>query len=257
MNYLLQHFDLFLLVSLRLVAFVAASPLMSMRVWPTWSKLGLAFGLAYVVVPSISTSVPDIVNQPGQFIVDGALEAVAGLVLGFIATLIFAVISYAGQVVDLQIGFAMAQLLAPGSNTSMGLFGNLYNLLFTLYFLGMGGLDGLMMAILHSFDVIPIGGFHFPTHWPDMLMHLSGLVMSMGVELAAPILATLFLSDVTFAFLSRAVPQMNVFVVGFPVKIFVGLIMFAIVMPGTLYMFNRLFLFLFGQLQIVLQAMGG
>lgn len=257
MNQILQHFDVFLLVLLRMIAFIVASPLISMNVWPNWAKIGLAFGLAYVVVPTITGPVPDILTAPGQFVIEGVMEAAVGLAIGFIATLIFSAISIAGQVVDLQIGFAMSQLLAPGMSTRMGIFGNLYNLLFTLYFLGMGGLDGLMMAILHSFEVIPLGHFHLPTMWPSLLLKLMGLVMSLGIELAAPIIAALFLSDVTFAFLSRAVPQMNVFVVGFPVKIFVGLSVFAIVMPGAVYVFNQIFIFLFNQLQVVLQAMGG
>ncbi|WP_284285646.1 flagellar biosynthesis protein FlhB [Alicyclobacillus fastidiosus] len=195
-------------------------------------------------------------DESGEFIVDGAMEAVIGLLLGFIATLVFSAISIAGQAVDIQIGFSMAQLVAPGSTAQMGIMGNLYNLLFTLYFLGMGGLDGMMLAILQSFRVIHIGVFHLPSDWPGTLLHLTGLVMSMGVELAAPLLAALFLSDVTFAFLSRAVPQMNVFVVGLPVKLFAGLAMFAIVMPGTIYLFNQLFSFVFNQLQVVLQAIG-
>lgn len=258
MDYILGHFDLFVLVSLRLIAFVAASPLMSTTSWPTWAKIALAFGLAYVVAPMMPEGgVPDVVNNPGTFIVDGATEAVTGLLLGFLATLIFSAISIAGQVVDIQIGFSMAQVMAPGSTTSMGVLGNIYNMLFTLYFLGMGGLDGLMLLILHSFSVIPIGQFHLPSNWPGTLLHLTGLVMSLSVELAAPLLVTLFLSDVTFAFLSRAVPQMNVFVVGAPVKIFAGLAMFAIVMPGTVYIFNQIFLFMFDQLQVVLQAIGG
>lgn len=257
MNDIISHFDLFLLVCLRILAFLAASPLTSTNVWPNWSKIALSFGLAYMVVPNITSPVPSVFSNPGQYVFDALLEIVAGLALGFIATLIFSAISFAGQAVDIQIGLGLSQLLAPGSSSSSGIFGNLYNMLFTLYFLGMGGLDGLMMAILHSFQVIPIGGLRFPSNWPELLLHLMGVVMSLGIELAAPLLTALFLSDATFAFLSRAVPQMNVFVVGLPVKIFVGLTVFAMVMPGTLYVFNLIFLSLFNQLQSMLQAMGG
>lgn len=257
MNELLNHFNVFVLVTLRVVAFVVASPLISISAWPNWAKIGLAFGVSYLVTPTIASGVPDVLTQPGQFVVDGVLEACIGLLLGFIATMIFSAISIAGQTVDMQIGFAMASLVAPGSNIQAGIFGNLYNLLFTLYFLGMGGLDGLMMAIMHSFVVIPVGHFHLPTNWPTSLLQLMNVVMTLALEVAAPLIASLFLSDVTFAFLSRAVPQMNVFVVGLPVKIFVGLFMFAVVMPGTIYMFNRLFMYMFNQLQVIQNALGG
>lgn len=257
MNLILTHFNVFLLVTLRVVGFIVASPLISLNVWPNWAKIGLAFGVSYMVAPSILSPVPNIISEPGQFVVIGLMEAVIGLALGFIATMVFSVISIAGQAVDLQSGMSVASLLVPGSMNSSGLFGSLYNLLFTLYFLGMGGLDGLMLSILQSFRIIPVGHFHMPSQFPSMLLQLLGLVMTMAIELAAPLLVALFLSDVTFAFLSRAVPQMNVFVVGMPVKIFVALSMFAIVMPGTMYVFHLLFTFLFEQMQVILQSMGG
>lgn len=256
-NNLLQHFDLFLLVSLRVLAFVAASPLTSMSVWPSWAKIALAFGVSYVVVPMVSVSVPNIFRSPGAFVVDGTIEVIIGLLLGFIATLIFSAIAIAGQIADIQIGFGLSQVLSPGQTAPMGIFANFYNLLFTLYFIGMGGLDGLMLSVLHSFQVIPVSSLHLPSQWPGMLLQLMAMVMALGVELSAPLLAALFLSDITFAFLSRAVPQMNVFVVGLPVKVFAGLTIFALMMPGVIYVFHRLFMFLFQQMQSMLQAIGG
>ncbi|GLG00576.1 flagellar biosynthetic protein FliR [Alicyclobacillus hesperidum subsp. aegles] len=257
MSAILQHFDLFVLISLRTVAFIVASPLTSIRAWPTWAKIALAFSLSYVAVPSVSGSVPDVMQNPGMFVVDGILEAFVGLLLGFLATWIFSAISIAGQLIDIQIGFSMATLLAPGSGVQSGLIGNFYNLLFTLYFVGLGGLDGLMLTILQSFHAIPVDHAHLPANWPAILLQLMGMVMALGVEIALPVLAALFLSDVTFAFLSRAVPQMNVFVVGLPVKLFAGLAMFAIVMPGTVYLFNQVFMFLFREMQSFMQVLGG
>ncbi|TDY50493.1 flagellar biosynthetic protein FliR [Alicyclobacillus sacchari] len=254
---ILQHFDLFVLISLRTVAFIAASPLTSIRAWPTWAKIGLAFSLSYVAVPNVPGNVPDVMQNPGAFVLDGTLEAFVGLLLGFLATWIFSAISIAGQLIDMQIGFSMASLLAPGSGVQAGLIGNLYNLLFTLYFVGMGGLDGMMLTILQSFATIPVDHAHLPGNWPGMLLQLMGLVMALGVEIALPVLAALFLSDVTFAFLSRAVPQMNVFVVGLPVKLFAGLAMFAVVMPGTVYLFNQVFMLLFREMQSFMRVLGG
>lgn len=228
-----------------------------MSVWPSWAKIALAFGVSYVVVPMISAPVPDIFRSPGEFVVDATIEAVIGLLLGFIASLIFSAIAIAGQIADIQIGFGLSQVLSPGQTVPMGIFGNFYNMLFSLYFIGMGGLDGLMLSVLHSFQVIPVWTLHFPAHWPSILLKLTGMVMGLGVELAAPLLVALFLSDITFAFLSRAVPQMNVFVVGLPVKVFVGLSVFAMMMPGVIYVFNRLFMFLFQQMQSMLQVIGG
>lgn len=83
------------------------------------------------------------------------------------------------------------------------------------------------------------------------------MAMAVALEVAAPLFAALLLTDITFALLSRAVPQMNVFVVGLPVKLLVGLAVMAAAMPGLVYLFGRVFSWLFSELDTTLQWLGG
>lgn len=257
LSYAILHEEQYLLVLLRIVAFIGASPLMSLRGWPVWAKLGLGLIVSMLVVPNIHTSVPSPFVNPGGYILDGLLETFVGLLLGFTASLIFSILTIAGQMVDIQIGFSSAQLFDPGTSDMAGLSGSFNNILFTLYFLGVNGLDGMLLTIMNSYKLIPVGDFHLPSGTWQVLTHLLGMVMSIAVQLAAPLLVALLLTDITFALLSRVVPQMNVYVVGLPAKLFVGLSLYMISMPGIVYLFNRIFSMLFEQMNSLQAFIGG
>jgi len=256
-QFALNHFSLFLIVLVRIVAFIATSPVMSVQAWPSWGKLGLAVSVSLLVAPTLSVTVPDPYSQPGDFIVLILQETIVGLFIGIFANMIFTAFLWAGQMFDLQIGFSVASEFDPSTGGVSSLTGNFLSLLFTLYFLGENGLDGLVLAIMHSYQTVPVGTLHFPTDTWQFLTQMLGLVMTFALEFAAPLLVAMLLSDITFAILSRAVPQMNVFVVGLPAKLFVGLTMFAVVMPSLVYLFGQLFQMLFSQLDSMFIWLGG
>jgi flagellar biosynthesis protein FliR len=256
-EYAINHYDVFLLIVLRTVAFFALSPVLSMRIWPTWAKLGLAVFVAMLVTPGIHATVPDPFTDPGNYIVAALRETMVGMILGFAATLMISAISVAGQLFDLQIGFSSATLFDPQAGQATGLTSSFMSMLFTLYFLGLNGLDGLLLAVMNSYHYIGINHFVLPHNAVDVLTHLLGLVMVLGIQLAAPLLAALLLMDITFALVSRAVPQMNVFVVGLPAKLYVGMSLFAMIMPAMVYAFGTIFHDVFMQVNMLLQWLGG
>jgi flagellar biosynthetic protein FliR len=258
--YALNHYPLALLVLLRVLAFVASSPLVSVRAWPIPAKLGLAAFVTLWTAPGLTAEAPDPFLHPGGYLLLALDETVVGMFLGFLATLVFSAISMAGQLFDVQVGFNMANLFDAGaaSGSAQSAIGGMFlQVLFSLYYIALDGLDGLMLCVMESFRMVPLGGFNLPHDTWQFLTHLFGMVMAFAVQLAAPLLVALLLTDITFAFLSRAVPQMNVFVVGLPVKLFVGLAVFAAVMPGVVYLFGQLFGMLFSQLNLALQWLGG
>jgi flagellar biosynthesis protein FliR len=257
LSYLITHYEVFFLVLLRVVAFVGASPIVSIQSWPVWAKLGLSVFVSMLIAPTVVTKIPDAMSQPGLYILTAILETATGLLLGFIATMIFSVITIAGQLVDIQIGFSSATLFSPGSSQPTGLSASFYSALFSLFFLGMNGLDGLLLSIMSSYHFVAMGHFRLPAGSWQLMTSLFGVIMSMGVEMVAPLLTALLLTDMTFAFVSRAVPQMNIYSVGMPGKLLVGLTMYIVGMPGVIYGFNRVFTLLFSQLQGVLQFLGG
>lgn len=253
----IDHYAAYLLVLMRVVAFVATSPVFSSRVWPAWAKLGLSAFVALTITPGLSGVIPDPFSEPGMYILLALKETVMGLLLGFITTLVFSATSFAGQAFDVQIGFSSATLFDPAAGQSSGLTNSFLSLLFTLYFLGLNGLDGLLLAVMHSYDYVGLGKLAPAMSGWEFLTHSLTMTMVLGIQVGAPLIVALLLSDVTFALLSRAVPQMNVFVVGQPAKIFVGLTIFATVMPGIVYLFGLVFQSLFSQTNALMHWLGG
>lgn len=257
MDTVVAHYTVYFLVLLRIVAFVGSAPVLSQRNIPVWTKLGVAVFTALLVTPYVHGTPPSPFTDPGNYILAALLETVVGLLMGYLGTAVFSVLQMAGQMVDVQIGFSSAQLFDPQSSQTSGLTGSFNSLLFTLYFLGLNGLDGLLLTVMNSYQFIGLASFHAPLGMWRFLVHMLGMVMVLAVQLAAPLMAALLLTDITFAFLSRAVPQMNVYVVGLPAKLFVGLSLFVLVMPGVVYVFNQIFTLLFAQTNSLLQFMRG
>jgi flagellar biosynthetic protein FliR len=255
--YAVNHYAAYLLVLLRVVAFIGVSPVFSVRAWPVWAKLGLASFVALWLTPTVAKSVPDPFAAPDQYVALALKESIVGMLLGFLVTMVFSATSVAGQLFDLQIGFSSATLFDPAVAQATGLSNSFLSILFTLYFLGLNGLDGLLLGLMHSYDYVALGAFTPPESGWKTFTHLLTLTMALGIQICAPLLVALLLCDVTFAFLSRAVPQMNVFVVGQPAKLFVGLTVFAGVMPGVVYLFGLVFRTLFSQMDAVLRWLGG
>ncbi|RIV29372.1 flagellar biosynthetic protein FliR [Alicyclobacillaceae bacterium I2511] len=252
-----QHLSLYLLILLRMAGFIGTSPVLSSRLWPTPVKIGLAVFLTLVVAPGVSGNVPDITTQTGKFVVMALQEAVIGMAVGWIVTLGFSALQVAGQVFDLQIGFAAAMLYDPQQGEEEGLTSTLLTTLFTLYFLGLNGLDGLLLALMGSYRQVGLGALHLPVDTWRVLSTMLDMGMQVSIEITAPFLAALVLTNVTLAFLSRAVPQMNVFVVGLPAQLLVGLVALALGMPGVVYLFGKLFALVFSQMTGLLQWLGG
>lgn len=257
LNFAVNHYALYLLVLLRMVAFIGTSPVLSLSVWPSWGKLGLGVFSAMWVVPTVSGSVPSPFSDPGNYIVMALQETAVGMLLGFVATLMFSAVTVAGQIFDVQIGFASATLFDPGQGQAESLTASLQSTLFTLYFLGVNGLDGMVLAMMNSYHFVPVGHFSLHNGFWQLLTTIFGTMMTLSIQFAAPLVTALLLTDITFAFLSRAVPQMNAFVVELPAKLFVGLSIFALVMPALTYLFGELFDSLFTQMNGLLQWLGG
>ncbi|MCL6597352.1 MAG: flagellar biosynthetic protein FliR [Alicyclobacillus macrosporangiidus] len=257
-SFALNHYPLYLLVLLRVVAFVATSPLMSIRLWPAWAKLGLAAFTALWIAPDLpSIHTPDPLADVGRYVDMALRETVTGMLLGLIATAVVAALTIAGQLFDLQIGFASGALLDPAGGQVSGVTGNLLSTLFSLYFLGLNGLDGLLLACMNSYRFVGLGALRLPDGAWAAWARLMDAVMALSVQVCAPLVAALLLTDVTFALLSRAVPQMNVFVVGLPAKLFVGLGLFVAVLPGVVDLFGSVFAHLFAELDESLRWLGG
>ena len=217
----------FLLALVRASAWLVLVPPFGTRAIPAQVKIGLAAGLSLPVAGKIGEQAPapEVVPLIGAIVVQVAV----GVALGFMVYLFFAAVQAAGELIDVFGGFTVAPAYDPLSNAQSSTFGRFYQLLATTLLFAINGHLLLVRGFLTSYDAVPAS--------PTLDDFSSGFIDAFGsfflaaIEIAAPLLAALFLAEVALGLLSKAAPQMNVFMVGFPVKIILCLALVGLALP--------------------------
>jgi flagellar biosynthetic protein FliR len=220
---------LFVLVLARVSGFIAAGPFWGEAVVPMKVRALFALALSACLV-GIARPAP-IPQGIADLVLLEIGEAMIGVMLGLLARLFVMAFEMAGEIIAIQMGFGMAAVLDPIGGYRSTLVGRWFWLVGMALFLTLGGHHLLLRAFGTSFAVLPPGqGF-----WDgEALAHLSksaGEAIAAPLRIAAPVIGTLLLAALGLGILARTVPQMNVFVVGFPVKIAVGILAIAFSLP--------------------------
>ncbi len=218
----------YLLAMVRAAAWVFVCPPFGNRSVPAPVKVGLAAALALVVGPRLADQAVPL--EVGPLLSAAVLQVAAGLALGFIGVVLFATFSFAGGLIDLFSGYSTAQLFDPGNNAPVSIFGQFYSVLATTLLFAIDGHLLLVRGFLTSFDAAPLTSLSAGTI-AELLTGDIGLFFVAALEIAAPLLAALFLAEAALGLLARAAPQMNVFQVGLPVKILVTLTLAGLALP--------------------------
>ncbi|KUP24343.1 flagellar biosynthetic protein FliR [Paenibacillus sp. DMB5] len=251
---LLQSFPVFLLIFCRITSFFVVVPVFSSRSIPLQFKIGLSFFVSMIIFSSGGTGIT--VPQDLTYIILIIREVLIGLLLGFIGYLMFMTIQTAGSFIDIQIGFAIANVIDPLTGTSAPIFGNFKYMIALTMFVIMNGHHHLLNAIVYSYDWVPIDNIIFSKmldgSLSDFLVRSFAQSFMLAFQMSAPLVTALFLTDVGLAFLARTAPQYNVFVIGVPLKIIIGLALFLILMPGLAYLFQNLYDIMFESMQNLL-----
>ncbi len=218
----------YLLALTRAAAWVFVVPPFGTRRLPTAVKIGFSAALALALGPKLAgLAVP---AEAWPLASAALLQVAAGLALGFLGVLLFSAVSLAGGLVDLFSGFSVAQQFDPGTNAEASLFGQFYGVLGTTLLFAIDGHLLLVRGFLTSFDAAPLTRFS-PDALAKVLTQDAGMFFLAAVEIAAPLLAALFLTEAALGLLARAAPQMNVFLLGLPLKILITLTLAGLAIP--------------------------
>ena len=232
----------FLLMFARIATMIAFLPMFGSQYIPLVLKIGLAFFLSVILYPSVTASgVPALPTVTGLFVFMFMKELFVGIVIGFVASLIFSIVQFAGYLVDVLTGFSFVELVDPFSDTSVSIFGQFNVLVFTILFFSLNGHYFLLLAIQKSFTVIPLLAVHIP-EGPliQLVIKAVGNVFVLGFKFSAPIFVTLLLTQIALGVVARTVPQLNVFFVGIPLNIVIGFGVAIIALPGLGVMFKKM-----------------
>ncbi len=234
---LVSKVEIFMLVLVRMTGVFVISPVFGRRNLPVYFKIG--FSLILAVILTSTVALPDI-HIPDSLLMFAVLvleEFLIGVIIGFISYLFFSSVYLAGQLVDTQIGFGMANVIDPMSNMQIPITSNLYFIICILLLLSMNGHHMIIKALFDSFTIVPPGHVSFGNGvLVEDIIRIFSNIFIIGLKISAPVVATILISDVALGIIMRTVPQLNFFVVGAPLKILLGLIVISI----TLIFFKTL-----------------
>lgn len=228
-DYIFKNYITFIFVFSRLIGLILIAPIFSRKNIPNYTKITFVFFTTLIIINNIELDF-DYFNQL-EFIIVLLREILIGFLIGFISYLYFVIFLLAGEIIDMQVGFSMVKLFDIQNNSRISIMGNFYYIIALLFFLSINGHHILIKCLYTSFEVIPIGTFTINEQIVINLLVSLKEVFIISFKLSSPILAVIFLTNVFLGILSRTVPQMNVFVIGMPIKILIGLLIIFIVLP--------------------------
>ncbi|HHY35550.1 MAG TPA: flagellar biosynthetic protein FliR [Firmicutes bacterium] len=211
----------FLWIALRTGGVLVTAPVLGTRYVPWTIKVTVSLVTAFFlwnVVPR--APVPE--GLPGLAVAAFG-EVLFGIVIGFMGTVMLAAIEMAGHIADVEIGFGIANVVDPHYGQPAPLLGTLQYLLVLLVFLELDGHHLFLRALRRSFELVPAGGAFVPVQWAHAALGGAREMLWVALGLSAPVWVSMLVTDVSMGVISHGVPQMNVFVVGIPLKILVGL----------------------------------
>lgn len=228
------------LIFARLTAFIFLVPFFSIRGTPNLVKIGFGVIFAALLLPGINqVVVPVDLLQYSLLVIK---EVLVGLVLGYVTMLTFAAIRITGELIDIQIGFAMATVFDPQNQSRITLMGQFLFLFQILLFMAVDGHHSLLMAFSYSYSLIPVmaaGSFKITV--VSAIIQLFIQVFSLGIRIATPFIVVFLICDIALGIIARTVPQLNVFILSFPIKTGIGIITMIAVIPLLTVVVNNIF----------------
>ncbi|MBW2559592.1 MAG: flagellar type III secretion system protein FliR [Deltaproteobacteria bacterium] len=235
-----EQIEIFILVLLRVSAIVVTIPIFGSASAPVRVKAGLSLAIAFLLVPFVEMDAPPPEVLPLAVRMVG--EVMIGVIIGFAGRLVFAGVQLAGQLAGFQMGFAIVNVFDPITSSQVSIIAQFQYLFAVLVFLAVDGHHIFLSAIAESYRIVSPLDFHFSAQLAQEIAELAKSVFVIAIKAAAPAITALLMIDIGFGLIARTVPQLNILIVGFPVKIAVGLIGIGLALPLVARMMSRIFL---------------
>lgn len=252
----IEVFQLFFLVAMRFSGLVVSAPILGSANFPVMGKIGLIGLSALLITPTLTALPVPVPEDTVGYVLTAAGEVLIGLAMGLVMQFLFAAIQLAGQVMDMQSGFGLMNVFNPALETQFPIFGFFYFILAVLFML-VTGLHHLMIsALAMSFRHIPVGGIDPDPNVLWTVAAWGSAIFYDGAMIAAPVVAAMMLAYVTMGLLSRVVPQIHLFVVGFPLTIATGLFVVALTIDIFLAFLDERFQTMFRNVDTLVRGLG-
>ena len=238
-DFTVLQIELWLLVLVRVSMLVFLMPILFSEDVPARLKAAMAFFLSLVLFPLLPPGSVEIPASLGGYFLLALRETYIGLVMGFAGTFVFAGLRVAGSWMDQETGFASVQLFNPVAQDEDSPMGHLLFMIFIMLLLSTGGYAFYLQALAESFRLIPLSQADMSQHGIlAVFARMSSDAFVLGMKVAAPVVSTLFLSSIALALMARIMPQMNVWLVGMPMKLALGMLTLGFSLPLLWHVFQ-------------------
>lgn len=249
----------FVLVLSRVAGIFAALPVFGGRRLPLRIRAITVFMITLVCFPTLSVTPPEVPTDVFTLALLAFSEVMIGLTLAFITQIIFAAVEFSGQIIGMQMGLTISSILDPSLGTQNQIMAVVQTLFATLMFLSLNIHHLFIRAIMDSFKIIPLGGWHLSGELINFLIIRTADIFIIGIRLAAPVMVGLLLTSVALGIMARAFPQMNIFMISLPLNVGLGLVILGMTLTIFLHVLEVSFGNLNGQVEALyrLMAKGG
>ena len=232
-------------------------PLFSYRTIPATFKIGLGFFLSWIMFISMDAPVLDINSTYYLLIIK---EALVGIVIGFIAYVIMSSIQTAGGFIDFQMGFGMVNVMDPQTGAQSPIMGQFLYIISLFFLLTVNGHHLILDGIYYSYQFIPLDQAWLPFESEQVIefvIRSFSTMFMIALQMSLPVVGSLFLVDVALGIVARTFPQLNIFVVGIPVKIVVSFVILIVVMSTMMVVVSRIFETMLTTMRGLMTLLGG
>lgn len=231
-QFLMGSFSQFLMVLLRLAGIFFVAPVFSNQIIPSQVKAVLVLMLALIAFPPLVAQgmVPDPASA-AQIVYMGVGEAFIGFIIGFLVLMVITIFQISGQFYSIQMGFGIINVFDPLAESSVPIISQLKTLLMTILFLLLDGHHLMLRAVFKSYEYLPNGlALETDTLLWEVVRQFDQM-FKVAFLIGVPLIGVVFLMSTTLGLLTKIAPQMNVMIIGFGLKVMVGLLTFVFLLP--------------------------
>lgn len=215
----------------RIGGLILTVPVFSSNLIPSRIKIFFVFALGWVCAPFVPQQL-SFINFNGFYLVYIIQELFLGMLMGFVLQLVFQVFVLGGQIISMQAGLGFAIMVDPSSKASVPLISQLYLMMTTLIFLALNGHLAILDALINSFKMMPIGQSPIDNTMVWQVIIFSGWMFKEAVLVSIPAILSLLIVSLSFGIMTRVAPQLNIFSLGFPITLLMGIAIIKIGLPG-------------------------
>lgn len=236
-----DQFQAYLISTVRVAALLAAMPVFSGGQIPAKVRVCLILVITLALFPVLRPFAAGVDLTPLVVAIVVCQEALMGILIGLLARFIFIAAEFGGTVIGYQMGFAAANIFDPQNQTQVSIISQMQNVFAILVFITIDAHHVFIRAIVESFHLLPPGKLDFNGDAIPYLLEAAGNIFVLGVKISAPILAVLLLSGLVLGLMARIFPQLNVFMLSFPVNIALAFIAMSLTLDLTVALMNQEF----------------